>query len=593
VPDKLTLAHVTHEAVEQLGGIGTVLEGLMTSPVYQGQVERSILVGPTSTQIAVDAEERLGEHGRVLYSSIDKIDRAGLGAHFRPIEWAFNVAIVYGTRTYVHTHDDRHGDAEVLLIDVFRYNADRLNIFKARLWETFGLDSARYEKEWDYEEYIRLAEPAYYALSALLDKSHQPCVIFAHEFMGMPTALAAIMEGGDRFRTVFHAHECATARRIVEDHPGHDTMFYNVLAEARQQGLFIEDVFGPLDRIMRHALISRAHLCDGIIAVGDHTRDEMMFLNDRLAESTVDLVFNGVPEMQVDFAAKKRSRAMLADYSKALLGHEPDVMMSHVTRPVISKGLWRDLKVCHHLDSLLGEQKKTGVLYIHTSAGGVRRHQDILNMEKNHNWPRHHRVGFPDLVGPEVDLHHDIEAFNKHHQNIQVILVNQFGWSRSRIGQRCPADMTMADFRLATDVEFGMATYEPFGISPLEPLGAGAICVISNVCGCAGLVRQVTDDRDTPNVIIADFTQLDHPSTLQQLLSMTKDRRDAIEERVARDVAQQLIQHLPASAAQRRALIASGQKLAQQMGWDVTVRHSLLPLLRRIRRSTRDNNARP
>ena len=44
---KYTLAHVTHEAVEQIGGIGTVLEGLMTSPVYQAQVRRSILVGPT------------------------------------------------------------------------------------------------------------------------------------------------------------------------------------------------------------------------------------------------------------------------------------------------------------------------------------------------------------------------------------------------------------------------------------------------------------------------------------------------------------------------------------------------------------------
>ena len=42
----------------------------------------------------------------------------------------------------------------------------------------------------------------------------------------------------------------------------------------------------------------------------------------------------------------------------------------------------------------------------------------------------------------------------------------------------------------AYDAELGMATYEPFGISQLEPLGSGAVCVISNVCGCAGFVRQ-------------------------------------------------------------------------------------------------------
>ena len=48
--------------------------------------------------------------------------------------------------------------------------------------------------------------------------------------MGMPTALAAILEGErSNFRTIFYAHEVATMRRIVEGHPGHDTMFYNVM----------------------------------------------------------------------------------------------------------------------------------------------------------------------------------------------------------------------------------------------------------------------------------------------------------------------------------------------------------------------------
>ena len=43
---KITAAHVTHEAAEKIGGIGTVLEGILTSPVYQQHVERTILVGP-------------------------------------------------------------------------------------------------------------------------------------------------------------------------------------------------------------------------------------------------------------------------------------------------------------------------------------------------------------------------------------------------------------------------------------------------------------------------------------------------------------------------------------------------------------------
>jgi len=585
MPDnhRLTLAHVTHEAVDHIGGIGTVLEGMMTSPVYQRQVKRSILIGPTATHISTDPEDRLGAHGEVLYSSIDGIDRAGLGGKFRPVEWAFNVAIVYGKRRYTTPGDARQGEAEVLLFDVFRANPDRLNVFKLRLWETFGIDSSKYEGSWDYEEYTRLAEPAYYALSALLEQEDLPCVLFAHEYMGMPTALQAILEGHDHFRTVFHAHECATARRIVEDHPGHDTMFYNILDQARSQGLYVQDVFGPLDHALRHALISRSHLCDGIIAVGDRTRDELYFLSNHFDDHPIDLVYNGLPAMKVDLDSKNRSRTMLRDYSQSLLGYAPDVLMTHVTRPVISKGLWRDLAVCHELDKLLSEKKKTGVLYILTSGGGVRRPQDVLAMEQHYEWPRHHRKGYPDLVGPEESLCNDIDAFNAGHRSVQVVLVNQFGWSHSRIGHRLPETMDIADLRRATDVEFGMATYEPFGISPLEPLGSGAICVISNVCGCQGFVDHVTHDKGAKNVVVADFTHLDHPRPIDQLKAMGRAARDRLEQPVATGIAHELMKRLPWTDPQREKLIASGQELVSKMGWDQVIQDGMLPMLERIR----------
>ena len=41
-----TVVHVTHEAIQKIGGIGAVLQGLLTSPVYLKQVSRNILVGP-------------------------------------------------------------------------------------------------------------------------------------------------------------------------------------------------------------------------------------------------------------------------------------------------------------------------------------------------------------------------------------------------------------------------------------------------------------------------------------------------------------------------------------------------------------------
>jgi hypothetical protein len=590
---RFTLAHVTHEAVEQLGGIGTVLEGLITSPVYQQHVKRSILVGPCATHMAMDPNKRLGEQGQVLYSSIDGIDKLGLAGKLRPVEWAFNVAIVYGKRTYDPPGQGRHGESEVLLIDVFRANPDRLNVFKLRLWETFGIDSSKYEKSWDFEEYVRLAEPAYYALLALMNEDDLPCVLFSHEFMGMPAALQAILDGQHTFRTVFHAHECAPARRIVEDHPGHDTMFYNVLDKAMARGHFIEDIFGKLDHFLRHALVSRAHLCDGVIAVGDRTRDELLFLNRPFSEHPVELVYNGLPVFHVTPKTKEECRAALAGYAAALLGQTPDLLMTHVTRPVISKGMWRDMKVCHQLDKHLEKQGKTGVLFILTTAGGVRRPQDVAMMEKTYGWPRHHRHNYPDLVGPEVDLHAMIEPFNKEHRNVQVVLVNQFGWSRARVGARLPREMDMADLRIATDVEFGMATYEPFGISPLEPLAAGAICVISNVCGCQGFVNHVTKGKGTPNVVVADFTQIGNHRSVEQIKHLGQDERNAIEEREAARVADEIMANVGATPAKRAALLKSGQALVARMGWDQVLGETLVPMLQRICQPTIANGAIP
>lgn len=317
---RLTIAHVTHEAVEHLGGIGTVLQGMISSPVYQEQVGRTILVGPTNAHWGSSPEGRLGADGKVLYSSADHVDTVDLGHRFHPIEWAFDVDIIYGTRQFNNKQEGRVGEGEILLIDVHRMNPARLAVFKHRLWQAFGIDSTQYENSWDFEEYMRLAEPAYFGLMALLRPEELPAVLISHEFMGMPTALQAILEGRKHFRTIFHAHECGTARRLVEDHPGHDTMFYNILEQAMSKGMFVEDVFGSLEKIPRHALISKAELCDGVVAVGDKTKDELHFLSRTFKEKSVELVYNGVPAMAVSMAEKLGARKMLQKYSHALLG---------------------------------------------------------------------------------------------------------------------------------------------------------------------------------------------------------------------------------------------------------------------------------
>jgi hypothetical protein len=372
----------------------------------------------------------------------------------------------------------------------------------------------------------------------------------------------------------------------VEAHPGHDLAFYNLLGEAEAEHRYVDQVFGDQSDSFRHALVSRAHVCDAIIAVGDYTAKEMHFLGDHFDHHHIDVVYNGIPHLHVDAASVERSRRMLADYAERLLsgGWRPQVLLTHVTRPVISKGIWRDAQVCHELDARFASAGLKGVLFILTSAGGSRRPQDVRSMESEYGWPRHHRAGYPDLVGPELDINAMAEQFNASHGNIQIVLVNQFGWSHELLGDRAPEGMTFGDFRRASDVEFGMATYEPFGISPLEPLGAGAICVISSVCGCAGFVNEAADGKPIDNVIVADYTRLNRGGewSTERLLSIDQAQRDAVERRVAIDVADQIMRRLPRDDAARKRMVQRGQALVARMSWDHVLEQKLRPVVRRV-----------
>ncbi len=69
-----TLVHVTHEAVQKIGGIGAVLQGVFTSRNYNEAFERTILLGPLFTTEGA-AEDRLGSAGEVIYSSLDGLDK--------------------------------------------------------------------------------------------------------------------------------------------------------------------------------------------------------------------------------------------------------------------------------------------------------------------------------------------------------------------------------------------------------------------------------------------------------------------------------------------------------------------------------------
>ncbi|MHC4500142.1 MAG: glycosyltransferase family protein, partial [Planctomycetota bacterium] len=542
--DGITAVHVTHEVVGKIGGIGAVLQGFFTCNSYLEAVDRSILVGPLFTSDG-PVSERLGESGEILYSSIDGVVNTGYAAAFRRVENHYNAGIVYGRQTFIDKQTGIKSSPEVLLIDVTRMGQGRVNEFKRRLFEEFGIRSHLYEHLWEYEQYIRLAPPAIAALKAIGAGKHSTTVI-AHEFMGMPTALAAILEPACDFRTAFYAHEVATMRQIVEKHLGHDTMFYNVIERARDHGLYVSEVFGDQSSYFKHALVEASRYCDCLYAVGDYVAEELWFLAPEFRTAAIDIVYNGVPAYESGITEKLKSKEKLRRYCESLLGFRPDVIFTHITRLIVSKGLWRDLRVLEQIEKEFERQSKTGVLFLLSTEVSQRRGRDIRDMESAYNWPVAHREGWPDLSGGEAGFYTAIQEFNARSRNIKIIFVNQFGFNRKCCGKRMPTDMEFMDIRRGSDVELGLSVYEPFGISQLEPLTFGGLCVISSVCGCAGFVRDVTGSEGVQNVIIADYVSVDGHKfpDIEDLLKIDRSLRDGVEAAESRKVAERICSRL-------------------------------------------------
>jgi glycosyltransferase involved in cell wall biosynthesis len=578
---KATLVHVTHEAVGKIGGIGAVLDGFFTSKAYLAAVERTILVSPLFSYDG-PAHERLGQNGEVLYSSVDGLINSTYATQFRRIEKVYNVNIVYGRRRFIDSRCGVSSSPEVILVDITRMDKEPLNEFKRQLYEEFGIRSDHYENLWEFEQYIRLALPAIAAVKAIgaCEQDNQ-AVIIAHEFMGMPAALAAMLDRSCQFKTVFYAHEVATMRRIVEKHPGHDTMFYNVIKRAYENNLCVADVFGDQSWYFKHVLVDAAKYCDAILAVGDFAVDELRFLAPEFESANIDLVYNGIPAYEINVTEKLRSKERLQRYCHNILGYRPDYVFTHVTRLVPSKGLWRDLRVLEHMEKEFRTLGKTAVLYILSTETWRRRIQDILAMEASYNWPVAHREGLPDLSGGEAAYYTAIQEFNARSRNIKVVFINQFGFCRDCCGLRMPDDMEFMDIRKGSDVEFGQSIYEPFGIAQIEPLSFGGICVVSNVCGCAGFVRDITAGKDVPNVIIADYTDLDRQdySDIEDMLTIDRYARDRIEKYVSQKVAMEICDRLPKTDGETETMIRTGYDLAKHMSWDVVVENYLLKSL--------------
>ena len=575
--------HVTHEAVRKVGGIGAVLQGLVTAKTYRAAVDRIILVGPL-----VDRHRRdpLGPEGIILYDNWQGIWSEDQGSALRAIETARGVRVVYGRRPF-KCPDGTISEPEILLVDVESSVPNGLDAFKHVLYERFGLASDRHEGQWEFEQFMRLAEPALDGIEALVAGVDSPIWFIAHEFMGLPTALRAIVSEDRRFHTAFYAHEVATARKIIEGQAGHDASFYPLLSKALEQEESVEAVFGSQDDFFKHALVCQAIHCDAILAVGDRVVDELRFLGAGFREATIDLVYNGLPQAErLPLAGRKRARRQLADAAEALLGFRPDLTFSHVSRLVPSKAMWRDLLVLQQLDPLLQERRRTAVLFVLATEAGSRLPASTQHMHTAYDWPVVHCEGYPDLSPGELAFDLLVRRHNTRARNSRVVFINQFGFDALSCGGALPKAVVFDDLRRGTDAEFGQSIYEPFGIAQIEPVGFGALSVVSDACGCVGFletayaeVAQRSGGTVPPVHILGQYSQ----GQLEGAVPIVGGP-SAWEAAPSRVVADALFDALPTNDSDRQSLLETGHAVAEIMSWERVVGGQLLAALKRATR---------
>ena len=584
------VVHVTHEAALKIGGIGAVLDGLLSTRAYNASIERTVLAGPWPSWDAGQMRRILSPRSRLQVRWASRYDIWGqvcpeLGKRLHQVETELGVEVLYGTTMYGHyTH-------EVLLVSHVHVDRGRVDLFSYSLWSQYGIEVSRYGHSLEFQGFVDLAVPLSRALMALVG-DHAPeagrSTLIAHDWMGLPTAFALRQLQPADWNLVFYAHEVAPVRRLVEEHEGHDTRFYNVMRRGLTDGLYADNLFGSQHDLFKTPLIHAAAHCDGILAVSDLVAQELRFLGASFRSRAIDLAYNGIPCKTTSVAEKAAARALLQSYCVSLLGYEPDVILTHITRMVQSKALWRDAKVLSHLARILHYTGQSAVLFVlSTSTPTGREASQVHSWEQEYGWPVGHRADNGDLVGLEVPFFFDVvKQFNRSHANAKIVLVNQFGWERALCGNRMPPEMDFEALRVGTDGEFGQSIYEPFGIAQLEPLTHGAICCASSACGCSGLVAKVRQQGVPVSLYVeADYISLpdaDWVHSAADALHIRYDVRNHVEEAVGFATALHMQALLAHDESARARQLEAGRAASQEMSWENMAAQYLVPALDRV-----------
>ncbi len=137
--------HATHEAADKLGGIGTVLQGLLPEPAYQRAFARSLLAGvyhfPAADSVVDDPATRQARGWTVEYDSEappEQID--SLAAALTEVAGRFGARVVYGHRAI-----GGHCRVPVVLVSPQGIRRSAVDQFRDGLRNQLGFDVCRFD----------------------------------------------------------------------------------------------------------------------------------------------------------------------------------------------------------------------------------------------------------------------------------------------------------------------------------------------------------------------------------------------------------------------------------------------------------------
>ena len=473
----------------------------------------------------------------------------------------------------------------------------------------------------ELEFYFYAASPLWRATRILIERLYHPSdlTLFSHDWLGVPLFWAMKIDplpgrlGSPT--TVYFAHEARIARMLVEGtindkvdslrvrcHPdGHDASFYAYLSKigSAEPPLGLDAAFPEVrcpwggrafDDIYYHVLNRQASQFDRVVAVGLNVKRETeLILRGGTRQPPVFLCPNGVPDFTVGtqdvgwkgpedilrakLENQRAARARIVDFARARFGLEPDVIVTAVNRCELSKAPWRNVDFFRAFVEAQ-ENRDRKALFIWLSRPKPLPTAERLASWSQWGWPLEHRTQDEggDLRKEEEVLWEMIRRCNARGEGrYRMLYINQFGWSREKLGALDPERTTFLDLRLGTDVEIGLSIYEPFGIAPLEPFSSGTVCVLSDASGCAlhlaelqrrgfvsdecFVIGKFTDvTRDPSEVDLNRLSEVETKAYAEMVWELGRKLAKPREERLR--AAQQVMPHLSWATATRYLLDA-------------------------------------